>query len=169
MTDLYALTRDLHHAAEAHPFMRRMAAARIAPQDWADWLGAMRLLHEAVDPSMPPVVQRGWPLLHDLIALDPIRPRAVPAAAAFARALAAPADIAGAAYILIGAHFRGGAVMRKRLEPAGLPCAHLRFADPADVNAFVIALRSMPQLAPGARACFAAITAIADQIEERAR
>jgi heme oxygenase len=177
MTDLYELTRDVHHAAETHSFMQRMALGRITKQEWTDWLGAMRVIHEVLDPYLPYALQRCGQLLIDQCAMLPFVPREVRSATRFARGLTAPADILGAAYIFSGAHLRGGAMMRRTLETVGLPCLHLRVL-PEEATGIekqiarlgedaLRAMRVCVGAADGARKAFNAIIAIATEIEAR--
>jgi hypothetical protein len=161
---LYELTRHLHHACEAHPFGQRMASGAISRGEWADWLGALSTIHTVLDPHLPPCLRRGPELLEDAVATLPDAPRPLSVAAAYARSLTGPVMLGGAAYIFSGAHFRGGAVMRKRLEPLGFSCAHLRFADAAGANAQIVSLRNIDHLAFGAQEAFAAILRIMGQI-----
>lgn len=164
---LYEATRALHHQAEAHPFGARMAAGEITAQEWADWLGALAVIHAALDPHLPACLHRGRELALDRLALPEVS-RPVQAAADFAFSLHSPASIGGAAYIFAGAHLRGGAVIRKRLEPLGLPCAHLRFDQAREADEAIKALRGDLSLVPGAVAAFEAILAIMDEIGGRA-
>lgn len=166
--NLYDATKDLHHDAEKHPFGARMAAGEISKQEWADWLGAMQAIHLAIDPHLPPALQRGGALLLDLTRTLPVMPRVCWSARRFSGALDGPISIGGAAYILSGAHLRGGAVIRKRLEPLGMSCAHLRFDQAREGNEWICALRDAPEVAPGARAAFGAIIEVMDEIQARA-
>lgn len=164
---LYEATRDLHHEAEKHPFGGRMASGTLSVQEWADWLWAQKHVHEALDPHLPPSMQRGGALLLDLAMMLPLLPRPSTAAASFAHDLSSTPLIAGAAYVFGGAHLRGGAVIRKRLEPHGLPCAHLRFDQAREANEWLTALRSAPGIEQGARAAFRSILSVMDEIEGR--
>lgn len=104
----------------------------------------------------------------DLLALLPVEARPSPAAVAFAATLTDPVAIFGAAYLTIRAHRRGGRVIENALRAAGrdLPSRHTAFEDGAAAEAFVRQLREIPQLVPGARRAFAALTAIMDEIVE---
>jgi hypothetical protein len=78
--------------------------------------------------------------------------------------------IGGAAYVLIGAHKRGGRLTEKRFSDAGraLPIRHVRFDDEPAVEAFVRELRDRDELLPGAAACFDALLAVMREIEASA-
>jgi heme oxygenase len=175
MTDLHAATRDLHHGAEAHPFMQRMAAGEITRQEWTDWIGALRVIHEVLDPHLHYALQRSGHLLIDQCAMLPLVPREVRAATKFARSLASASDILGAAYIFSGAHLRGGAVLRRRLEAAELPCLHLRVVPEGAEGVekqiarlgedALRAMRACTGAASGAEKAFKAVIAIATEIE----
>ena len=73
----------------------------------------------------------------------------------------------GAAYVLHGAHRRGGRVLASTMGKAGLPTAHVIYPLPAEVEALVKALRDRADLASGARAVFAGLLAVMDEIEVR--
>ena len=158
-------TRELHHAAEEHPFGRRMAAGEITRAEWARWCGALRQVHVVLDGSLPPCLQRGGALLLDLAILVPHVPSFNSAAARCAAECSSAIGAAGAAYIFGGAHLRGGAVIRKRLEPLGLPCHHLRFEDARAANDWLTALRAAEGVAGAARAAFRSVIAIMDEID----
>jgi hypothetical protein len=166
---LWQATRDLHHQAEDHPLVRTMIAGTITPQAWADWLQAHLTLQLALDPHLPLAVRRADALALDLLALLPIEARPSRVAEDFATTLTDTISIFGAAYLTIGAHRRGGRVIEKALRTAGrdLPSQHTSFEDGASAEAFVKQLREIPDLAPGARRAFAALTRVMDEIVAR--
>lgn len=166
---LWQATRDLHHQAEDHPLARAMIAGTITPQAWADWLQAHLTIQLVLDPHLPLAVRRADALALDLLALLPIEARPSRVAAEFAGTLTDTVAIFGAAYLTIGAHRRGGRVIEKALREAGrdLPSHHTSFEDAAAAEAFVKQLREIPDLAPGARRAFAALTAVMDEIVAR--
>jgi len=166
---LWQATRDLHHQAEEHPLAYAMIAGTITPQAWADWLQAHLTIQLALDPHLPLAVRRADALALDLLALLPIKAHPSPAAAEFAALLTDTVAIFGAAYLTIGAHRRGGRVIEKALRAAGrdLPSRHTAFDDGPAAEAFVKQLREIPDLAPGARRAFAALTAVMDEIVAR--
>jgi hypothetical protein len=163
---LFFATRHLHHACEAHPLGQAMVTATITPQHWCDWLGALRVLHEAIDPNLPPYAQVSGELTLDMVDMLPMIPRPVPSAIRFARTLTTPERIGGAAYVLVGAHRRGGRVTEKRFRDAGLdlPCRHVRFFAADEAEALVKWLRDKEQLAGAARDTFACLLACMDEI-----
>lgn len=162
---LYELTRTLHHEAETHPWGKRMAVGDITMKEYADWLGALSTIHEALDPNLPVALQRCGALMEDTLACLPEQGTPNKAASEFAKSLHDPVSIGGAAYIMIGAHFRGGAVIRKRMEPKGFPCRHLRFSDAAAADQFLKLLRPLEDLAPGAQRCFRATINVMEEIQ----
>lgn len=165
MTVLRDATRDLHHGAEAHPFGRRMAHGAITRQEWADWCGGLLLIHMTLDPFLPRPLRRTAALRADLAVLPPAN-RSL-AAEALCEALATREQQLGAAYILLGASLRGGAVIRKRMGER-LPTEHLRFGrDAAAADTALTLLGRDETLIEGARACFAALTDIMNEIEGR--
>lgn len=167
MMDLRELTRELHHAAEAHPFGTKMSSGVVTAQEWADWVASLRCVHTALDTSLPPSLDRRGELLLDLGLLLPVHGVRAAAASRFALTLTEPDRIIGAAYIFMGAHLRGGAVIRKRLEPVGLPCNHLRFTQAKEANDYIVALRDIREAAAGATAAFKAIIEIMDELASR--
>lgn len=164
---LYALTRDLHHKAETHPFAEAMLAGDISWQEWADWCGGLMRVHEQLDRHLPHALQRSEQIAMDLCALLPIRPRHLGSVTDYLATLEGRDEITGAAYIWCASHLRGGAIIRKRLEPRGMPCAHLRFADARAANDEIVRLRSCSEGADGARRAFHAVMNMMDEIEER--
>ena len=166
---LWQATRDLHHQAEDHPLARAMIAGTITPQAWTDWLQAHLTIQLALDPHLPPAVRRADALALDLLALLPIKAHPSPAAEEFAATLTDTVAIFGAAYLTIGAHRRGGRVIEKALREAGrdLPSRHTSFDDGPAAEAFVKQLREIPDLAPGARRAFVALSAVMDEIVAR--
>ena len=165
MGGLFEATRDLHHACEAHPLGQRMTAGTVSRQEWADWLAAFRALHITIDPHHPAHMTRVALLDADLALLP--APRAGQAADRLAATLATPTSIAAAAYVLHGAHRRGGRVLAATMAKASLPAAHVIYPLPAEVEALVKSLRDRADLADGARAVFAALLAVMDEIEAR--
>jgi heme oxygenase len=155
-------TKDLHHAAEAHVVGSRMSEGTISPGWWADWVGALRIVHGTLDPCLPEPVQRVRQLDHDLSRCDqPARLNL--AALRFAEQLDQPGKITGAAYVFTGAHLMGGAVMERRLGDR-LPCAHLRWGDRrAALNAWQ-PYRTVTDAGDEARTAFMAVLAIMDEI-----
>ena len=163
MTSLYEETRDLHHACEAHAVGQRMAAGTVTAQEWADWLAAFRTLHAAIDPHLPAHMARGAQLEADLALLP--APRRGRAAADVAASLTDYRAIEAAAYVLHGAHRRGGRVLAAKMSATGLPHAHVAYAQPAEVEALVKGLRNRIDLAAGARSVFAGLLSVMDEIE----
>jgi hypothetical protein len=89
----------------------------------------------------------------------------VPAAYAYAESLDTDDKIAGAAYVLTGAHLMGGEIMRRRLE--GYPTSHLVWDDRKAALEELKAYRVRSELAAEARDCFTALLRIMDEIKER--
>ena len=153
---LWESTRDLHHACEQHPIGATMSAGTVSEQVWCDWLEAMRVIHVAIDKWVPPYVQVSGELTLDLVDMLPLTPRPLLAAHALAASLTSPERACGAAYVLVGAHRRGGQMMERSFAKAGrsLPNRHVRFQDPAAAEAFVKALRLKGVLTSAARDTF---------------
>lgn len=164
-------TRDLHYACEAHPLGQRMVQGEVTAQEWADWLMAFFALHLVVDPILPRHMARGYLLQADLGWLRTehgiVGPREPVAAKGFAALLDSDTDKLGAAYVLHGAHRKGGPVLRKRLSMLGLPSAHTHYHRPADADRLVKDLAQQAELVPAARGTFGALLQAMDEIGER--
>jgi hypothetical protein len=164
--NLYEATRELHHSAEEHPLAKAMMDGSITDQQWCDWLYALWVVHTAIDPHVPECVRRAPSLQEDLWEILPLVPNQSKAAKSFAVYLDNPIAIGGAAYIFIGAHRRGGRVIKKAMEDAGrsLPNNHTMFFDNQSSELFVRKLRNYPELAPGAKLAFSATISIMDEV-----
>jgi hypothetical protein len=158
---LYALTKDLHHACEAHPLGQAMVNGAVTPQQWADWLWAMRCLHSVVDAALPEPMARDALFAADLSVLP--RPRVSRAALQFAAALAGQ-DTTGAAYVLHGAHHSGGRVLAPKMAKRGLPTAHTSYRDPDAAKAWIAAARDRLDMTDQARATFACLLQVMEEI-----
>ena len=161
MTPLWQATRDLHHACEEHAVGAAMASGNPPPLWYAQWLQALHQIHSVLDPYLPTAVHRTQRLEQDLDDLDD-DPDALAAADAYAATLTTKPRIAGAAYVLTGAHLMGGEVMRRRLQ--GFPTRHLEWDDRKAALAVLQILRTREDITQEARDCFAALLAIMDEI-----
>lgn len=161
---LRAATRELHHAAERHRVGAAMADGTIRPDWWADWIGALLVIHRRIDPWMPHVLQRTTALEADLWGLADA-PRRNEPAEAFVHSLRTTAALDGAGYVFTGAHLMGGAVTDRALA-GRLPTAHLRWDDRPAALAAWRPWRDATHCEAEARAAFAAVIAIMDAIVE---
>ena len=158
---LWEATRDMHHACEAHAVGAAMAAGNPPRQWYAAWLTALHQIHSALDASLPEPLRRVDLLALDLVAMSlPTAP--LKAAADYAAQLTTEAALAGAGYVLTGAHLMGGEIMRRRLE--GFPTQHLTWRDRKLALVDLQAMRAREGIAPDALACFAALLAVMDEI-----
>ena len=165
--NLYDATTELHHTAEQHSFGSRMALGELSADEWAGWLHSLLVVHVALDAHLPGCVSRAETLADDYLASGGVVPPA-PAARQYASELATASEetVLGAAYIFCGAHLRGGAVIRKRLEPKGIQCDHLRFGDQArEADQFLKSLRERPELAEAAREAFRRVIGIMGDLD----
>jgi len=158
---LWEATGPLHHACEAHPVGGRMSNGNVTPQEWADWLWAFRCLHRVIDPSLPEHMARETLLCADLSVLP--EPRQSRAAVAFADYLRT-VDITGAAYVLHGAHRSGGRVLAPTLVKRGLPCGHISYKHPEEVQEFVRQCRDRADAVDLAVKTFECLLAVMDEI-----
>lgn len=165
---LYAATRELHHACEAHPVGQRMSNGTIRAQEWADWLAAFRAIHQAIDPHLPLHLARVALLDADIEAMWSVHgvdPREPLAAVRFARSLDSEAARIGAGYVLHGAHRRGGAVLAKTMAALRYATGHVIYPLPSEAEAFVKQLRERTDLAEPATETFRALLAVMDEIQ----
>jgi heme oxygenase len=175
--DLYSLTREMHHGAQSHPFMQRMVKGEITTQEWVDWLEALKDIYEVIDCALPEQLRRYRLLLLDLVETYPVLPNNSVAAKFYVKKLTNPVHIIGACYIFSSANLRGGVLIRKRLEPLGFPCNHLRrYRADAKYDNKQLALEAEVELRrlrvarnafEGANAAFSAVIDIASEIESR--
>ena len=164
MNPLWTATRDLHHACEAHPVGAAMATGN-PPVNWyAAWLQALLQIHSVVDLSLPAELGRVNNIQQDINSLN-IKIAPVLAADLYAKTLINPQAIAGAAYVLTGAHLMGGEIMRRRLQ--NFPTQHLEWADRKIALQGLQQLRSTPDIAEQARDCFSALLSCMDEIQQR--
>lgn len=159
---LYNGTKDLHHACEQHPVGGAMASGT-PPKIWyAAWVMALKQIHNAIDDSLPESVHRVNRLQQDL---DELELKLIPnmAAISYVNSLKDEKDLAGACYVLTGAHLMGGEVMRRRLE--GFPTNHLLWDDRKEALAVLSELRKREDIVQEARNCFEALLNIMDEIQ----
>ena len=156
---LWQQTRDLHHACEQHDVGSAMASGEPPMQWYADWVSALLTIHTAVDKYYPTVIHRVDRLKEDLKNLVP---NEIIAAEKYSATLNDEKNIAGAAYVLTGAHLMGGAVMKKRL--IGYPTKHLEWDDRKSALKELDKLRQREDVVEEAKMCFSALLQIMDEI-----
>lgn len=161
---LWQQTRDLHHACEAHPVGAAMASGT-PPRHWyAAWLDVLHQIHAAIDAHLPEAAHRAERAQADMVAMGLEIPR-TEAAARYVQTLTDEQAIAGAGYVLTGAHLMGGEIMRRRLD--GFPTQHLEWDDRKAALAVLQGFRDRDDLVSAARACFGALLASMDEIHAR--
>ena len=159
---LWEATRDLHHACEEHPVGAAMASGKPPMQWYADWLSALWTLHMIIDPYLPQVLHRTEKINQDLTNTG-ISSNIILAANNYVMTLEREQDIAGAAYVLTGAHLMGGEIMRRRL--VGYPTSHLEWNDRKAAISELIKFREREDIVIEARNCFQALLNIMDEIK----
>lgn len=159
---LHALTRDLHHACEAHPLGQAMVNGSITREAWAGWLWAMRVLHAVIDPDLPAHMSRDALFAADLSVLP--KPSRSNAALDFAAALGRAKSTTGAAYVLHGAHHSGGRVLAPKMAKRGLPTAHTSYVAPELAREWLGEVREQLQHAEQARQTFACLLDVMAEI-----
>ena len=166
---LWEATRDLHHKAEGHPVAKRMMDGSISPQEWADWLHALWVIHTGLDPHLPLSARRADSFASDLMELLPVLPYPSASAELYSASLTNVVDIFGAAYITVGAHRRGGRVIERAMKQQGinLPHNHVHFDHPQEVEKLINKWREVPCLERGARRAFEALYDVMEEIEGR--
>jgi hypothetical protein len=164
MTPLWDATRDMHHACEVHPVGAAMASGT-PPMNWyALWVRALLQIHTRLDVHLPPEVHRTERLVSDLLETK-VDTAPLAAATAYVYTLGDEKRVAGAAYVLTGAHLMGGEIMRRRL--AGFPTSHLEWSDRKAALAVLQQYRHREDISQEARDCFMALLAVMDEIQER--
>jgi heme oxygenase len=159
---LWEATRDLHHACEAHPVGAAMASGTPPIQWYADWLSALYTIHWTVDQHLPEIIRRSEQVQNDLTNTNcPVK--IIKSANKYVNTLNTEQDIAGAAYVLTGAHLMGGEIMRRRL--VGYPTSHLEWDDRKGALAELMKFRDRPEIAEEAKNCFHALLKIMDEIQ----
>ena len=161
---LWESTRDLHHACEAHAVGGAMSTGK-PPRIWYKaWLMALYQIHSAVASTVPESIGRAMRIFKDLQAMDE-EPEVKPfkAASEYVETLKDEKSIAGAAYVLTGAHLMGGEIMRRRLE--GFPTLHLEWDDRKEAIAVLQTYRTRDDITKEARDCFQALLNVMDEIE----
>lgn len=160
-------TRDLHHACERHPLGQRMVNGEVTPQEWADWLSAFNTIHATVDRILPLHMHRQYLFNADFEWLR-LHHNTVPAnskvAADFAELLVSDTDKLGAAYVLHGAHRRGGRKLAETVTALGLPCAHTHYDRPKAAESLIKSWAEQTDLVSAAVETFDAMLRIMDEI-----
>ena len=154
-------TKDQHHAAERHPVGAAMADGTISEQWWADWLGALFIIHSAIDPRLPEPLRRTRQIAADLAALD-VQPHLSRQALRYVQGMT-DIDREAATYVFTGAHLMGGAITAKAVE-GRLPTEHLRWDDRQEVVKMWKPMRERSDLADESRRAFKAVLAICEEI-----
>lgn len=158
---LWEATRSLHHACEEHAVGKAMASGNPPHLWYAEWLMALRAIHEVVDAGLPECLHRTSRLDQD-ISLMKVEGRTPSAAFSYAMSLTDEKKLAGAAYVLTGAHLMGGEIMRRRLE--SFPTNHLTWDDRKAALSELNKFREREDIAEEAKSCFHALLSIMDEI-----
>jgi hypothetical protein len=158
---LWEATRDLHHACEEHEVGAAMASGQPPIEWYARWLWSLREVHGVIDPYTPHHVRRVLPLTEDIVSTG-VKPKMVLAATHYAESLTTDLEIHGAIYVMLGAGLMGGEVMRRRL--VGYPVRHLEWENRAQAVELLREYRERSELAEPARACFAGLLRVMDEI-----
>jgi heme oxygenase len=161
--ELKSQTKDLHHAAERHPIGQSMANGTITKRWWADWIVALKVIHQVIDQHNPESMHRVQQLEKDLEEVDVLLPTDNFAAIEYAKTLTTPEEIAGATYVFTGAHLMGGAVTAKQLN-GRLPSNHLVWEDRKQTMTDWSPLRDRADLVEPAQRAFQAVIYILDEI-----
>lgn len=158
---LWESTRDLHHACERHIIGESMSLGK-PPEIWfTAWLVALRQIHAIIDPHSPEILHRVERLDADIKDLKLNIPE-FDSAKEYCDTLNNEKSIAGALYVLTGAHLMGGEIMRRRL--VGYPTQHLEWTDRKEAIAVLQTYRMRDDITDEARACFSALLSIMDEI-----
>lgn len=159
---LWEETRELHHACEQHAVGGAMATGK-PPRIWyAAWLVALEQIHSVIDKHMPDILNRTDRLIEDINEMQFDLPK-LEQATVYTDSLTDEKKIAGAAYVLTGAHLMGGEIMRRRLE--GFPTKHLEWDDRKEAIGILQTYRTRDDIGEEAKDCFKALLDIMDDIE----
>jgi hypothetical protein len=140
-----------------------MSDGSIGKQWWADWLGALLMFHEIIDPEIDERLWRKEELKIDL-KNSSVAPRMNYQAQLFAEELEKRPDLRDAArYVLTGAHIMGGQITRFRVGDR-LPSAHLYFGDRKAVYEIWKPYRERTDLTQNAREVFDWLLKVMDEI-----
>ena len=151
-----------YHACEEHAVGGAMATGN-PPRIWyAAWLVALEQIHSVIDPHMPDCLNRTNRLAEDIIDMHIDLPL-TEAAKVYTDSLTEEKRIAGAAYVLTGAHLMGGEIMRRRL--VGFPTKHLEWDDRKEAIAILQGYRTRDDIGEEAKDCFRALLSVMDEIE----
>jgi len=159
---LWIATKDLHHACEQHVVGIAMASGAPSRVWYAKWLRALYQIHSTIDDSHPETIRRTERLLKDLQDIG-IETEDLVEATEYCAALNNEKAIAGAAYVLTGAHLMGGEILRRRLHEY-YPTKHLEWDDRKEALGVLSSLRSRTDINEEARNCFQALLYIMDEI-----
>jgi heme oxygenase len=162
-TQLWYDTRDLHHACEKHEVGAAMATGSPPMQWYCDWLNALLIIHQHIDPFSIKEIGRVNRLERDILEL--VQPNDSYAANKYIESLKTKEDILGATYVLLGAHLMGGEVMRRRL--VGYPTSHLEWDDRKIALEELTKIKQEENLSTPARKCFQALLQVMDEIKEK--
>jgi len=154
-------TKTQHHAAERHPVGAAMADGTISPQWWADWLGALFIIHSAIDPFLPDSMRRTKQIAADLAQLN-VQPHLSQAAIKYVSDMSDKKRQA-ATYVFTGAHLMGGAITAKAVGDR-LPTEHLQWDNRKEVVQLWKPLRDRSDLAEESRGAFEAVLKICEEI-----
>lgn len=159
---LWEETRELHHACEQHRVGGAMATGKPPVVWYAAWLQALYQIHSIIDSHMPDQLNRTDRLIEDITSMKHELPK-LEAAKVYTLSLTDEKKIAGAAYVLTGAHLMGGEIMRRRLE--GFPTKHLEWDDRKEAISILQQYRTRGDIGEEAKDCFKALLAVMDEIE----
>lgn len=160
-THLWEKTRDLHHACEEHAVGAAMASGNPPDQWYADWLQSLLDIHTIIDVFSIEEVRRTEQLTEDL--KQTISPRPVTVAKEYALGLKEETEIAGAKYVLLGAHLMGGEIMRRRL--VDYPTKHLEWTDRKKAIQELEEIKKREDIVEESRNCFYALLRVMDEIK----
>jgi hypothetical protein len=144
---LHAGTRDQHHAVETDTRLGRiMTSGEITAPILAEWLGMKLDMFRLIDRHIPPSARRAAQIMDDLAALG-ITPRPLEAIKRhqdWLKSATWPPDaerrLTGTIYVTCGGMF-GAAEIATRLKGGNLPTSALRTRDPETEMAFLNQLR----------------------------
>ena len=159
---LWIATKDLHYACEQHDVGQAMASGSPSKTWYAKWLRSLYQIHSIIDQSQSESIRRTDLLLADLSEIG-IKADDLIAAKEYCETLTTEKAIAGAAYVLTGAHLMGGEILRRRLHE-NYPTKHLEWEDRKQSLVVLSELRARTDINEEARNCFQALLNVMDEI-----
>lgn len=164
--NLYEYTTAAHHGAETSKLGGLLTSGTVSRQQWANWLHSELCLRENMDVFLPQSMRRSADLTMDLLSMGDVKSNIIDTEFVWSIVVKTRnvQYLGGLLYIIGGANLRGGAVIRKTLEPLGFPCRHLHWNPDEAFHAdrWLKELREFSWLGDAANEAFKDVVAVMD-------